>query len=79
MGILLIVSAISGASVAFLIYFGFAMVRDARRPRDHRVLVLRLRETIARKRYQPRVLYMHKLDSIHPPSSRRMGQRAGEE
>ena len=74
MGILSIVSAIAGASVAFLIYFGFAMVRDARRPRDHRVLVLRLRESIARKRYQPRVLYIHKLDSLHPHSGRRIGQ-----
>jgi hypothetical protein len=72
MGVLLIVSAISGASVAFLIYFGFAMVRDARRPHAKRVLVLRLREAIARKRYQPRVLYMHKLDNIRPVSNRRM-------
>ena len=72
MGTLLIVSAISGASVAFLIYFGFAMLRDARRPLAKRVLILRLRETIARKRYQPRVLYMHKLDALRPPSGRRM-------
>jgi hypothetical protein len=72
MGVLLIVSAISGASVAFLIYFGFAMVRDARRPHARRVLVLRLREVIARKRYQPRVLHMHKLDTILPASDRRM-------
>ena len=72
MGVLLIVSAISGASVAFLIYFGFAMVRDALRPHAKRVLVLRLREAIARKRYQPRVLYMHKLDAIRPVSNRRM-------
>ena len=72
MAVLLIVSIISGASIAFLTYFGFAMVRDAARPHAKRVLVLRLRETIARKRYRPRVLYMHKLDTLRPPSGRRM-------
>ena len=64
MGILLIISAISTGSVVFLIYFGFALWRDARQSQGRRVLVLRLREAIARKRHQPRVLYTHKLDTI---------------
>jgi hypothetical protein len=74
MGTLLIISAISTGSIAFLIYFGFALWRDERQQKRKRVLVLKLRETIARKRYQPRVLYMHKLDSLHPHSGRRMRQ-----
>jgi hypothetical protein len=64
MGILLIISAISAGSIAFLIYFGFALWRDARQSQGRRLLVLKLRETIARKRYPPRVLYMDKLETI---------------
>jgi hypothetical protein len=66
MGVLLVISAISAGSVAFLIYFGFALWRDERKQGGRRVLVLKLRETIARKRYQPRVLHMHKLEGIRP-------------
>jgi hypothetical protein len=72
MGTLLIISAISAGSVAFLIYFGFALWHDARRQKGKRVLILRLRETIARKRHQPRVLYMHKFETIRQPRSERM-------
>jgi hypothetical protein len=72
MGGLLIISAISAPSIVFLSYFGFALWRDARQQKGKRALVLRLRETTARKRYQPRLLYMHKLDAIHPASNRRM-------
>ena len=71
MGVLLIISAISAGSVAFLIYFGFALWRDERRQGGRRVLVLKLRETIARKRHQPRVLYMHKLEGIRQPHGER--------
>jgi hypothetical protein len=72
MGTLLVISAISAASVAFLIYFGFALWCDAGLQKEKRVLVLRLREAIARKRHQPRVLYMHKLDTIRSHSGHRM-------
>ena len=72
MGILLIISAIAAGGIAFLIYFGFALWRDARHAQEKRVLVLKLRETITRKRHQPRLFYMHKLDAIHPASDRRM-------
>jgi len=72
MGVLLVISASSAGSVAFLIYFGFALWRDERRQGGRRVLVLRLRETIARKRHQPRVLYMHKLEGVRP----HLGSRA---
>jgi len=72
MGTLLIISTISAGSVAFLIYFGFALWRDASQQTEKRVLVLRLREAIARKRYPSRVLYMHKLDTIRPHSGHRM-------
>jgi hypothetical protein len=66
MGTLLIISAISAGSIAFLIYFGFALWRDERQQKGKRVLVLKLRETIARKRHQPRLLYMHRLETIRP-------------
>jgi hypothetical protein len=66
MGTLLIISAISAGSIAFLIYFGFALWRDEREQKGKRVLVLKLREKIARKRHEPRALYIHKLESIHP-------------
>jgi hypothetical protein len=71
MGVLLTISAISAGSVAFLIYFGFALWRDERRQGSRRVLVLRLRETIARKRRAPRVLYMHRIDAIRLPHGER--------
>jgi hypothetical protein len=71
MGILLIISAISAGSVAFLIYFGFALWRDERQQRGNRVLVLKFRETIARKRNRPRLLYMHNLETVrHYPGER---------
>jgi hypothetical protein len=70
MGALLIMSAISAGSVAFLIYFGFALWRDERRQKGKRVLVLRFREIIARKRY-PRLLYMHQLETIGQPQRER--------
>ena len=63
MGVLLTSSAISAGSVAFLIYFGVALWRDAK-PQGRRVSVVKRRETIARKRHQPRVLYMHQLETI---------------
>lgn len=72
MGVLLTISAISVGSVAFLIYFAFALWRDERQMGGRRVLVLKLREKIARKRYQPRVLYMHKLETV----CHRRGDRA---
>ncbi len=68
---LLIISVISGAGIAFLIYFGFALLTDARRPDGKRVLILMLRETIARKRHQPRLLYMHKLETNRPQQGER--------
>jgi hypothetical protein len=71
MGVLLTISAISAGSVAFLIYFGFALWRDERRRRGRRLLVLRLREKIARKRHRPRVLYMHNLEAIRQPRGER--------
>jgi hypothetical protein len=64
MGTLLIISAISAGSIVFLTYFGFALWRDERQQKGKRVLVLHLREAIARKRHQPRLLYMHKLESV---------------
>jgi hypothetical protein len=72
MGTLLIISAISAGSIAFLIYFGFALWRDERQQKGKRVLVLQLREVIARKRRQPRLLYMHKLETV----SQSQGARA---
>jgi hypothetical protein len=72
MGTLLVTSAISAGSIAFLSYFGFALWHDARRQKGKRVLLLRLREAIARKRYRPHVLYMHKLDAIQLHSGRRV-------
>jgi len=71
MGTLLVISAICAGSVAFLIYFGFALWRDAGQQTGKRVLVLRLRGTIARKRRPPRVLYMHKLEAIRQPQGER--------
>jgi len=71
MGVLLTISAISFGSVAFLIYFAFALWRDERQRGGRRVLVLKLRETIARKRHQPRVLHMHKLETIRQPRGER--------
>ena len=71
MGILLIISAIAAGGIAFLIYFGFALWRDARHAQEKRVLVLKLRETIARKRHQPRLLYMHKFETNRPHLSER--------
>jgi len=68
---LLIISVISGAGIAFLIYFGFALLTDARRPHGKRVLILKLRETIARKRHQPRLLYVHKMEDFRQPQSER--------
>lgn len=65
---LLIISVISGAGIAFLTYFGFALLRDARRPHGKRVLILKLRETIARKRHRPRVLYMQTLEDVRHQS-----------
>jgi len=67
MGVLLTISAISAGSVAFLIYFGFALWRDERQQGGRRVLVLKLREKIAHKRHQPRVLFMHKLETARQP------------
>lgn len=75
MGVLLTISAISAGSVVFLIYFGFALWRDERQQGGRRVLVLRLREKIARKRQPPRVLYMHKLETIHQPLRERARNR----
>ncbi len=75
MGVLIIISAISAGSVAFLIYFGFALLRDERQQGGRRVLVLRLREKIARKRYLPRVLHMHKLEDIHPARGERSNRK----
>lgn len=69
---LLIISVISGAGIAFLIYFAFALLSDARRPHGKRISILKLRETIARKRRAPRVLHMHPIDTIHLP----LGERA---
>jgi hypothetical protein len=66
MGTLLIISAISAGSIAFLTYFGFALWRDERQQKGKRVLILQLREVIARKRPQQRLLYMHKLETIRP-------------
>ncbi len=63
MGILLIISAIAAGGIVFLIYFGFALWRDARHAQKKRVLALKLRQTIACKRHQPRLLYMHKLET----------------
>ena len=71
MGILLIISAIAAGGIAFLIYFGFALWSDARHAQEKRVLVLKLRETIARKRHQPRLLYMHKMENFRQPQSER--------
>ena len=71
MGILLIISAIAAGGIAFLIYFGFALWRDARHAQEKRVLVLKLREAIARKRHQPRLLYMHKMENFRQPQSER--------
>jgi hypothetical protein len=71
MGTLVIISAISAGSVAFLMYFGFALWRDERQQRGKRVLVLRFREIIARKRNQQRPLYMHKLETIGQPLGER--------
>jgi hypothetical protein len=71
MGTLLIISAISAGSVAFLMYFGFALWRDERQQKGKRVLVLRFREIIARKRNQQRLLYMHKLETIGQPQGER--------
>lgn len=70
MGTLLIISAISAGSIVFLTYFGFALWRDEQKQKGKRVLVLQLREVIARKRLQPRLLYMHKLETV--------GQQQGE-
>lgn len=70
MEVLLVISTISLAGVAFLIYFGIALWRDARQQKGKRVLVLRLREAIARQRHQPRVLYTHKLETIRQPRER---------
>ncbi len=64
MGILLIISAIAAGGIVFLIYFGFALWRDAGHAQKKRVLVLKLRQTIARKRHQPRLLYMQNLRLI---------------
>ncbi len=71
MGVLLTISAISAGSVAFMIYFGYALWRDERRQGERRVLVLRLRETIARKRRAPRVLHMLRIDAIRQPRGER--------
>jgi hypothetical protein len=71
MGILLIISAIAAGGIAFLIYFGFALWRDARHAQEKRVLVLKLRETIARRRHQPRLLYLHKMENFRQPQSER--------
>lgn len=71
---LLVTSAISAGSIAFLSYFGIALWRDARQQKGKRVLVLRLREAIASKRYQPHVLYRHKLDAIPLHSGHRIGR-----
>jgi hypothetical protein len=71
MGVLFTISAISASSVAFLIYFGFALWRDERQQGGRRVLILKLREKIARKRRAPRVLYMHRIDAIRLPRSER--------
>jgi len=68
---LLIISVISGAGIAFLIYFGFALLTDARRPHGKRVLILNLRETIARKRHRPRLLYMQTLEDARQSQSQR--------
>jgi len=68
---LLIISAISAGSIAFLTYFGFALWRDERQQKEKRVLVLQLREAIARKRHRSRLLYMHKLETIRQPQSER--------
>jgi hypothetical protein len=71
MGTLIIISAISAGSIAFLTYFGFALWRDERQQKGKRVLVLQLREVIARKRHQPRLLYMHKLETVSQPQGAR--------
>jgi len=68
---LLIISVISGAGIAFLIYFGFALLTDARRPHGKRALILKLRETIARKRQRPRLLYMRTLEDVRQSQSQR--------
>jgi hypothetical protein len=71
MAALMVISVISGAGVAFLIYFGFGLLTDARRPHGKRVLILKLRETIARKRRQPPLFYVHKAEDFRQPQSER--------
>jgi hypothetical protein len=64
LAILILISIISASGVAFLIYFGFALWFDMRRAHAHRVLVLRLRDKIARRRQRSRPLYVHNLETI---------------
>ena len=71
MGTLLIISAMSAGSIAFFAFFGFKLWRDEREQKAKRVLVLQLREVIARKRQRPRVLYMHNLETIRPRQDQR--------
>jgi arginine exporter protein ArgO len=64
---LLIISTISAAGIAFLIYFGFALLHDYWRAPEQRVLIVKLRERFSLKK--PRLL--HSLDSIRPHQSAR--------
>jgi hypothetical protein len=69
MATLIVISVISASSVAFLIYFGFALWLDMKRAHARRVLVLRLRDRIARRRHR-RPLYVHNLETIQKSQER---------
>jgi hypothetical protein len=61
MAVLLIVAVII---VAFSTFCKFPLSREAKRYKEHRALVLKLRKSIARKRNRPRVLFIYKQEEV---------------
>jgi len=68
MAILLIVAV----SVAFLILCEFALSREAKQSQEHRALVVKLRQRIARNRKRPRVLFIYEPGGSHSADKKSM-------
>jgi len=62
MAILLIVAV---SSVAFLVFCEFAQSREAKPSKEHRALVLKLRQRIARKRNRRRMLFFYRPEDVN--------------
>ncbi len=67
MAILLIVAV---GSIAILTFCEFALSREAKQSQEHRALVLKLRQRIARKRNRRRMLFIYEPEGVRRRTQR---------